>query len=310
MTTPHMQGSDETSRRLLDEAIDLRIRRNMAPESAVTEQVIALWRSRSADHERIWQRVTKAHRLSGLALHTPSRTGLSRRTLLIGGAIGLAAAGWSVPRLRLRLEADHQTRTAQVMSLDLGSGTRIVLGPDSAIAVKSQSGRQEVHLLRGMGAFDISDIAGHSVVVQAPDGRRFSTTAARFDLSQEAGYLNLAVGTGTIDTTWAGPVSEGRWTRLPSGTDIGESGHFDPAMTGAWQHGTLVADAEPLAALVERIGRWMQAPVIIADPRLGAQRISGLFDIRDPEQALAAAVSPTSARLRRIGGIATVISRI
>ncbi len=306
-----MGTDDPAQSRLLDEAIDLLIRRQGGPDNPVTLQTITLWRARSAEHERIWQKVAEAHGISGLALNRGG-SALSRRNLLAGGAVlvgGGLLAGWGIPALRLRLLADHITSTAELLPIALPDGSQITLGPDSAIVTPRPDAPREVRLLQGMAWFSVAQDASHPFTLRlgALEAR---TTGAEFEISEDAGIISLGTAREAVDlvTPLQQTVAAGTWLRLDPATGSVEAGQRDPAMAGLWQEGMILAEAEPLETLVARIARWLPGRVVLADSGIGRARISGLFDISDPESALEAAVRPTGGRLRRVPGVLTVIS--
>ncbi|SED61423.1 FecR family protein [Rhodobacter sp. 24-YEA-8] len=307
---------DSKSARLLDEAIDLTMRRQIAPDNPVTQQTIAVWRARSPEHDRIWLRVAEAHGLSGIALAPEAGgRGISRRKLVTGGVavIGCSLAGaWAVPHLRLRLTADHITTTAELLPLELPDGTRVTLGPDSAIAGPASQRPRELRLLQGMAWFEVAEDPSLPFVLGLGDSMEARTISASFEASSDAGVVNLAVSRGTLSL--AGRVSQridsGTWLRIDPSTGLSEQGSRDPSLAGIWKEGLIIAEAEPLESLVARIARWLPGSVIIAGAEIARARVSGLFDISEPERALAAAVHPTGARIRHASGLLTVISAV
>lgn len=306
---------DHRASSLLDEAIDLVIRRQNAPESAATLQAITAWRGRSAEHERIWRRVTEAHGLSGSALGGPAKPALTRRNLLLAGAVGLGAGAlgtWGLPAMRLRLQADQLTATAELLPMAWGDGTRITLGPASAMATAQEGGTRSIRLLQGMAWFDVTPDPARPLVLRLNDGVEMRTAGGAFEVSQDAGVVNLAVARDWVEVIAPSraSIAAGQWIRLDAESGRQEAGSRDGALAGAWRTGTVVAEAEPLQTLVARIARWLPGRVVVADAAIGRARISGLFDISDPERALAAAVRPTGGRLRRVSGLLTVISSI
>ena len=49
----------------------------------------------------------------------------------------------------------------------------------------------------------------------------------------------------------------------------------------AWQEGKLMFDREPLAEAVERVNRYSDRKITIADPRAAAAPVSGVFNTGD-----------------------------
>ncbi|WP_460275919.1 FecR family protein [Celeribacter sp. ULVN23_4] len=305
---------DAQTSRLLSEAIDLMIRRQDAPDNPVTLQTIANWRARSDAHDRIWQRVAEAHGLSGVALGQSDKSRImSRRNVILGGVTALGAgalSSWAVPEMRLRMGADHLTTTAELLPIDMPDGSAMILGPDSAIAVSSTRDMREIRLLRGMGWFEITKDVDRPFYLDMGDGNFARMAGATFEISRDAGMLNLAVAQNSVELTGgSGHVVEaGHWVRVDQRSSLFEEGERDPSFAGAWKNGVIVAEAEPMEALVARISRWIPGRVIVAAPSIAQARISGVFDVSDPFRALEAAVRPTDAQVRRVPGLLTVIS--
>jgi transmembrane sensor len=51
----------------------------------------------------------------------------------------------------------------------------------------------------------------------------------------------------------------------------------------AWQTGRLVFENEPLIGAVAEMNRYSQRPLVVTDPTLAAQRVSGIFNASDAE---------------------------
>lgn len=168
----------------------------------------------------------------------------------------------------------------------------------------------ELRLLRGMGWFERT-VAGRPLTLHLEGGRTLRSADAGFEVSQDAGMLGLSVARGDVALSMPGTelaLRQGEWLRMGEDQTIPERGSRDPSMAGLWQEGIILAEAEPLAAIVARVARWLPGTVMVTDHELGETRVSGLFDISNPEDALAAAVRPSGARIRRVSGLLTLIS--
>jgi transmembrane sensor len=91
---------------------------------------------------------------------------------------------------------------------------------------------------------------------------------------------------------------------------IVDRGKREPGQVGMWRDRLLIADRETVTALVARIGRWIPGRIITADPYIGQQRVSGIFDLSNPLRALEAVVHPAGGRVRQISSFVTVISPV
>ena len=72
-----------------------------------------------------------------------------------------------------------------------------------------------------------------------------------------------------------------------AGSRLGELRPVNLDQATAWRRDRLIADGVTLAEVVAQLNRYRRGRIVIADPALASRRISGLFDMTDPEAALA-----------------------
>lgn len=309
--------------RLLDEAIDLMIRLQNDPGNPVSIEMVRAWRARGPLHEETWVRVSKAHGASGMVLTHQRRAerraslGLTRRNFMIGGllAVGGGTIAYSIaPELLLTARADHVTAKAEIRRISLPDGSVVTLGPDSAIAVDFQNDRRDIHLLAGMGYFEVApDKSRPFSVFSGP--LRATALGTAFDVSNDAGILTVAVDHGLVETQAPDSVLEageklaqGQWIVFDPSNRRVDRGNREASQVASWRDNLIVAEREAVSALVARIGRWIPGRIVMADPFIGSQRVSGIFDLNDPVRALEAVVHPAGGHVRRMSSFMTVIS--
>lgn len=316
-------GPDQN--RLTDEAIDLVIRLQNDPSNPVATEMVRVWRARSAEHERIWARVAKVHGASGKVLtqrrnaERREKLGLTRRNLVIGGLIGVGAVGASysiLPHALLLSRADHVTAKGEIRSVNLPDGSVATLGPDSAIAVDFTAQLRCVQLLAGMSFFEVASESQRAFTVQAA---KLTATAlgTAFDVANDAGMLSVSVDHGVVEAQAPGStiaagtkLTAGEWVTIDSVTYAIERGSREASQIASWRDNLIVAEKEAVSALVARIGRWIPGRIVMADPFIGSQRVSGIFDLNNPKRALEAVVHPAGAHVRQVSSFLTVISPI
>ncbi|MFT4013219.1 MAG: FecR domain-containing protein [Paracoccus sp. (in: a-proteobacteria)] len=301
---------------LFDAAVTHAIRLQANPRNAAALEALAAWRARSPAHEKAWAEIAEIHGMTGsLLARRPGENGLSRRKALGLGAVGLglaAGAGLVGPGMFLAAKADHLTSTAEISDITLADGSRISLGPDSAITVDIQPDRREVLLLSGM---IWCAVAPGTPALQFRCGRaRIESAAGELSLSHERGRLSLALDRGQariLTGADAGTeLTAGDWLELEESGRIIRKVGLTASEASGWRDGLIVVEAEPLSAVVARIARWLPGRVVIADPGLGAKLVSGVFDMDRPRDALLAAVSPHGAGLYRISPWLVVITAL
>jgi transmembrane sensor len=317
-----MTQPSQSDANLLDEAIDLVIRLQNDPDNPVAVEMIHAWRARSLRHDEIWTRVVKAHGATGLILAERRRIerreslGLSRRNLMLGGLCLLGGtAGWmAAPSLILAARADVMTQKAERRHIELPDGSVATLGPQSALVYDFDSGRRRIRLLDGMCFVEAS--AGNSPPFTASCGDvEVTAAAAAFELSTEDGFSRVSAAHGAVEVVFSGQAAPltltlqpQQWLRLDGATGQVDRGLLEEGQVAAWRDNLLIADQEPVAALVARIGRWTPGRIVVADPFIGGQRVSGVYDLNDPIRALEAVALPAGAKVRQISSIVTVIS--
>lgn len=320
-----MSATDHDQDRLTDEAIDLVIRLQNDPGNPVSSEMIRAWRARSPEHDRIWARVARLHGAAGKVITERHRSERgediepSRRLLLVGGAIGLGAlgAGYTIlPEIMLRSRADHATGKGETRMLALPDGTKATLGPDSALAVDYGEARRKVELLQGMAFFEVMREPARPFVVSAGELAATALGTA-YDVSNDAGVVQVAVDHGVVEAALPGATSSaalrlgaGDWMSFDPSSNKVERGRLEAGQIAAWRDKLIIAERETVATLVARIGRWIPGRIVMADPFIGSQRVSGLFDLNDPVRALEAVVHPAGARIRQVSSFVTIISPI
>jgi transmembrane sensor len=311
--------------RLTDEAIDLAIRLQNDPDNPVAIEMIRAWRARGPEHERIWLRVARVHGASGKVLtqrrkaERREKLGLTRRNLVIGGVVGLGAAGASysiLPDMLLRRRADHITGKGEIRSVTLEDGSVATLGPDSAIAVDFTTRLRRIQLLAGMSFFDVAAEPQRAFVVQVAELTATALGTA-FDVASDAGMLSISVDRGSVEAqaphsaiAGGSKLAAGEWVTFDSATYAVERGSREAGQIASWRDNMIIAEREAVSALVARIGRWIPGRIVMADPFIGSQRVSGIFDLNNPKRALEAVVHPAGAHVRQVSSYLTVISPI
>lgn len=294
-------NAEDSEDDLFDGALRLALRLHEAPEDPAAREALRLWRAQGPAHEAAWREAAELYGLAGRALENRRRRA-TRRTILLGGAAGLGAAAalWG-PRLILEAQADHLTGTARIARIPLPAGGGLALGPQGALAMEEGGAAR---LLEGMLWCD----APHPFRLKAGP-LELSSGGGAFGVSLEAGYVTAEAGAGKAEIRAEGlaapePLEAGSWLRL--GGPAPTRG-LRAAGGASWLEGRLIADSEPLAALTARIARWIPQRVVLLDSAFGARRVSGVFDLSEPVEALKAAIRPHGGRLRRLAPLAAIV---
>lgn len=317
-----MSQNKSDPERLLDEAIDLIIRLQNDPGNPVALELIEGWRARGPENELIWEKVSAAHGMSGKILtdrvkkEKRAKSKVTRRKLMIGAAgLGVVAAGSAfLPDAIMEARADHVTKKGEIKRVDLSDGSVAILGPESALALDFAPERRGIALLRGMSYFEVNADRTRPFVVDAGSLSAHALGTA-FDMSVDAGHVSVSVASGEVATqssdagSWAAArLAAGQWMTFDPATRQRIGGTREASQIAAWRRALIIADREPVAVLIARIRRWCPGHVIVADPAIGEQRVSGLYDLSEPRRALEAVVLPAGGRVHHVSSYLTVIA--
>ncbi|MFT4053357.1 MAG: FecR domain-containing protein [Novosphingobium sp.] len=218
-------------------------------------------------------------------------------------AVAAACAGiLAAPSLLLHLRADHRTGAGEIRMLAMDDGSRIRLGPDSAIATSFDKGHRDVLLLSGQAWFEVRPDKARPFRVKA---RNVTTTVlgTGFDVRMIGAATSVAVRHGRVRVEAQGApireLTEGQWATATDGTPL-KTGTEQPDLIGAWQSGDILVRRLPIAAAIDELRPWFNGRIIVTDASLSARPISGIYHANDPAKALETMVHPYGGRVNRI----------
>jgi transmembrane sensor len=263
------------------------------------------WRAAHPDNERAWRHIEamglrlKALDHAAYAALSPFGAATSkRRRQALRAAAGLGLAGmaaWFVPRTNSWqvAMAEYRTAVGEQRTLRLEDGTELVLNTDSALDIRFDSRQRLVRLLDGEILISTGHLpsggAERPFIVETRQGfvRALGT---RFTVQTEARVSSVTVFEGAVRISPLDGRTDGQVL------EAGQAGTFTEAAvedSGAanmqaadWAQGILHADNMRLDELLSELGRYRHG-VVFADPAVAALRVSGVFPLRDTDQALA-----------------------
>jgi transmembrane sensor len=226
-------------------------------------------------------------------------------------ALAACVAFFVVPSLVQRLQADHTTATAERRLVVLQDGSEVTLAPDSAIAVAYEPAVRQVRLLAGEAFFEVRPDASRPFRVLA-DTVETTVVGTSFDVRLSADGVVVSVEHGIVRV---GPASAAARDELRAGqavrvTSDGETSRqtASPGTVAAWRDGQLVAQNVPLREAVDQLRRYFAGTIVLASASLGDRRITGAYNLSDPEDALRAIAQAHGGKVRRIAPWLLVVS--
>jgi transmembrane sensor len=282
------------------------------------------WRSAHPLHAELWARTVRAYELAGgtpaarNGLHasapsenavpfarSPARPAMQRRRRIAAAALLAVAACvmlLAAPGMLLRLQADHVTATAELRSLDLEDGSRVRLGPESAIAVEVTGAERRVRLLKGEAFFEVVPDASRPfrVVAQTVVATVLGTA---FEVKLVGDGAAVAVQHGQVRVDGGVPpraeiLSAGDWVAV-DGASIAR-GQRKVDEIGDWLGGEMVARDRPIMEIVDALRRYYDGMIVVQDGSFARTRVTGIYDLRHPAATLASLAASHDATMRRI----------
>jgi len=202
--------------------------------------------------------------------------------------VGVLAAGgyWWATR-----PADYQTVMGERRVITLSDGSKVSLDANSEVTVRYGAHDRSLHLLKGQARFDVAHDKSRPFSVVAGNQKVIATgTAFNIDMAGPKVLVTLIEGHVVVldENGYPGALSNPKSIELRAGQQLSAGSSATPEIAQAniqrvtaWTMGQLVFDDEPLYSVIERVNRYSGTQIIIADPRVGAMRISGVFNAGD-----------------------------
>ena len=303
--------------------MDWLLRLEAHPDDRSIRREFEAWLGRPANEaafdemKRVWAR------LDGLATVTGERdaeplpslpavasapsvgASLLRRSLaLVAVALVAYAAILSYPALRLQLDADHLTGTAETRTLRLEDGSLAMLDAQSAVAVNFTAGQREIVLLEGNAFFEVVPATDRPFIVRAGDiavtvvGTAFAvqTNPRQVSVSVQSGVVRVASEAGAPPAT----LVRGEQLMIDRATRRDARSAVAPEDVAAWRDGRLIVHDMSLRAVADELGRYHGGMIVFQDSAMADRQVNGVFNLRRPVEALAAAVDTQNGRIRSV----------
>ncbi len=221
--------------------------------------------------------------------------------LAAAAAVALACVGvWQLLAPRPTAETD----IGGFRELRLADGSVVQLNTDSAVRTRFTAEERRIELLRGEAFFDVAPNPARPFIVSA-GGVAVRAVGTAFNVRLREAAVEVLVTEGKVQVNdslkggsllgvdVAGAPSllvQGEMAVIPASAvaEIQDAARPTPAVVAlvapvevqralAWQERRLEFEARPLGEVVAEFNRYNRTKLIIADPRLGAQKFSGSF---------------------------------
>lgn len=310
-----MKPAPLTSDPAWQEALDWLLRIEAAPHDAALKAERDGWIAADPKHARLYRKAEKVWRLTGEVAPAPAKVrplpGWRRRPAIAAGLLAAAIAIAVFPEARLRLSADHVTGTGEIRQIVLEDGSVVTLDAGSAISAKLSADRRTVTLLRGQAYLQVTPDSARPFSVDA-EGVRATVVGTEFDMRIRPAEIDVAVESGIVQVASSGMTTTrlgaGERVAVDRGTGSARQDRVPSMQVGAWRNGQLVVDGATVAEVVAELRRYHPGVIVLADEALAGKRVTGVYDLLHPAEALRAAIQPHRGVVRSYSPWLTVIA--
>lgn len=299
-----------------------------APADPAVRARFDAWLARDPSHAGAWDRARHAWTIVGdvppaHADVARAHTGRSRWPVVNrywGGIAAAAVAACLVlaiaasPSGLVALRADYATGTAETRVVALDDGTKIHLGPHSAIDAHVGADSRTVALLAGEAWFEVVHDAARPFTVRA-GGVDIQDIGTAFEVRMTGADTRVAVAQGVVQVRAQGQggavdarLMAGDSLAVDGSTGRAEAGRVPVDDVALWRDGWLATNNMTVAEVVERLRAYQPGWIMITDDALARRRVTGLLDLRKPEAAMQALVEAGGGRVRRVTPLLYVLS--
>jgi transmembrane sensor len=225
------------------------------------------------------------------ASHRPGRPVLVRRlaglaaAILVVGMMGGSAYWW------MNRPSDYSTAAGERRVVTLSDGSKLSLDADSEVTVRYGKNERSLRLLKGQARFDVAHDKRRPFSVIAGRQKVIATgTAFNIDMAGPKVLVTLIEGHVVVEEYGEDGLAQAqpKVIELKAGQQLSampsvpaEVVQANIQRVTAWTIGQLMFDDEPLASVVERVNRYGGTQIVIDDPKVGAMKISGVFNAGD-----------------------------
>lgn len=218
------------------------------------------------------------------------------RRMVLGGGAAIAASLAAVAWVRRAPPRTLESGIGEIRKLLLADGTTLLLDTDTKVEIEAGSSERRLTLTRGRVFLDVVRHAAAALVIDV-GGLALDMAEGAFGIEAMAerpvvalvikGTLGVSQSDGLLRSPVRRVVGEGRELSLAPGASLRTAGlrALAPAARDrllAWRDGMISFGGEALATAVRAFDRYGPVRIVIADPDLARQKITGLFRADDP----------------------------
>lgn len=331
--------ASKPDRELLRQATDWMMRLSAEPADRTLHDAAEAWRASDPAHALAWRQAERAWRAVAFATPTEARVDQakadeaalsqvypaaraprarpSRWMMAAVSLLAVLALSFYTPSLVMNLGADHATAAAEHRSIGLQDGSTVELGAATAIDVEFNGTTRAVRLLKGEAFFSVKPGDARAFTVRAGEVSVVVTGTA-FNVRLDEGVVAVLVEHGSVEVSMPGQRAGAKTPvlrRLKAGDQLVSrpDGSIDQSIVpvaeaGSWRRHRLFVDGATVGEVINDLRRYDRGWIVVTDEALLRRRVTGLYDLRDPTEALRVLVGPFGAQVRPVPPVLTLVS--
>ncbi len=222
---------------------------------------------------------------TGRRKRAPARlwTGAALAAAIFAGAVLFLFVPGPSPGPAVSAEI-YATATGEQREVQLADGSTLTLNTGTRLDVHLSSHARTVRLSEGQALFEVA--RGDAPFTVEAAGVRTTALGTVFDVWAKPGGLAVTLVEGAVEVKEDGDISG---HTLRPGQQLQVSGgearilEVDPAMITGWQSGMIPFRDVTLAEAIAELNRYSDIRLVIIDPSLAEERLSGVFPAGEQE---------------------------
>jgi transmembrane sensor len=228
----------------------------------------------------------------------------SRRNFLAGGCMAIVAVFVGIVVLRDSGQANlYETASAEIRQIELDDKSIITLAPQSEVEIDYAGDVRHVTLHDGMAFFDVAKNPERPFVVQTNQVTvRVLGTAFEVKTGDDVDRVSVQQGIVAVASNRSGDSQElhaGDRLALP-GDGSWQQSRMKPETVSSWRNGVYVAQNDRLGDLVDELSDYYSGYIYVADDALRDMPLTGVFSLKEPEDALEILAQSHNLSLRHV----------
>ena len=262
----------------------------------------------AADHES-GTSVGTSGNVVHLPVHKPRRTRwFAAAAALVAACVAFVAA----PLIHRHIITDYETGVAELRDVALPDGSIVQLDAGSAIAVDYTDAARRITLLSGQAFFQVTRDTQRPFSVLA-DEVSVTVTGTAFSVWKTTGTIDVSVQSGTVEVLHDGkragdPLTVGDRLVIDRMDKAIHRERMAPESVAAWRLQKLVVQDTTFGDIVEAVGRYLPGAIFVGDRTLNQRKITGVFDLNRPVDALRTLANSQNASVTEITPYLLLIS--